>query len=412
MDDLGQALEAKVELVTANWIRAVRQDAEIESAKQLAYQAVRNSLPEVLRELASLLSRCQAGDLEALEGKSLYHGFVRAQQGYDAAEVVREYRLLRRVVSNALEPELLTGSPREILSAVRIIDDVLDDIITLSLESYIEARLTELRQMQSQLTLTNQELTRLIQAQKDNLSFMAHELKTPLNSIIGHSSLLLRKQRKQLESRDTATNLDQLERVLRNGRRLLQIVNDTLEISRYSEGKVRLSLAMVDVKEAIREIVEDGLAPLAEEKGLDLRLDLSQAPQSTLTDSLRLQQIVTNLVSNAIRYTDTGSIEITCTQINSSFWQIVVLDTGIGIKEESRVSIFDPYIQADTQSLSTADASSKSMGSTGLGLAIVQRIVTLMKGTVEVISEVGVGSTFTVVLPLTQTSPELTQTDS
>ncbi|MGF1522069.1 MAG: sensor histidine kinase [Leptolyngbyaceae cyanobacterium] len=392
MEDLGQALGSKVEVITAAWVRAVSQDSEIESAKQLAYEAVRDSLPEVLEELASLLSKCEDGDPDKLEGKSLVHGFVRAQQGYDTAEMVREYRLLRQVLLTALEPELLTGSPAELLKAVQLIDDVLDEIITYSIESYIEARLTELRQMQSQLTLTNQELTRLVQAQKDNLSFMAHELKTPLNSIIGHSSLLLRKQRQRMQSEDSVTSLDQLERVLRNGRRLLQIINDTLEISRYNEGQIRLNLTAEDVGSLIKEIVEDGLQPLALEKNLSLSIDISNAPTSVMTDALRLQQLVTNLVSNAIRYTEEGDVTVTVCQIDANSWKISVADTGIGIEEDERSLIFDPYVRSnpDTQSIA----------GTGLGLAIVNRIVSLMSGTIQLTSEISVGSTFTVVLPL------------
>lgn len=394
MEDLGQALGDKVEIVTAAWIRAVSQDSEIESARQLAYEAVRDSLPEVLDELALLLSKRKEGDPEEVEERSLYHGFVRAQQGYDTAEIVREYRLLRQVVLTALEPELLTGSPAELLRAIRVIDDVLDEIITFSIESYIEARLTELRQMQSQLTLTNQELTRLVQAQKDNLSFMAHELKTPLNSIIGHSSVLLQRQRRRMQADDSVTSLDQLERVLRNGRRLLQIINDTLEISRYNEGQIRLNLALVNTGSLIQEIIEDGLEPLALEKDLSLNVDVSNAPQSVMTDALRLQQLVTNLVGNAIRYTEAGSITVTAHQISADSWEMSVADTGIGIEEDARSQIFDPYVRSN--------ADTQSIAGTGLGLAIVKRIVDLMEGTIQLTSKVGVGSTFTVVLPIVQ----------
>lgn len=394
MKDLGQSLRDTIEQVIEHWIYAVHRDAEIESARHLAYQAVRNSLPEVLEALATLLSRHQASNSDQLEDKSLYHGFVRAQQGYDTAEIVREYRLLRQVILSALEPDLLSGSPRESLRAVYVINDVLDEIITYSLESYIEARLTELKQMQGQLTLTNQELTRLVQAQKDNLSFMAHELKTPLNSIIGQSSLLLRQQQKKIKAKDTATNLDQIERVLRNSRRLLQIINDTLEIARYNEGQIHLNLAPTNVSQVIQDIIEDGLEPLAQEKGLALEIDVSQAPASAMSDALRLQQLVTNLVSNAIRYTDTGSVRVTCRQLDATWWDIAVADTGIGIAIEERSRIFDPYTQA------TVQEQSQSIVSSGLGLAIVQRIVALMNGTIDVISEVGEGSTFTIVLPL------------
>jgi hypothetical protein len=394
MRDLGTALEEKLEQVIEQWIRAVHQDKNIESARQLAYEAVRNSLPEVLQEMAALFSRYQAGDLEELEDKSLYHGFVRAQQGYDTAEIVREYRLLRQVILSALEPDLLTGSPRESLRAVRIIDSVLDEIITASLESYIEARLTEVSQMQGQLILTNQELARLVQTQKENLSFMAHELKNPLNTIIGHSSVLLQKQRKKNKEKDTTTNLTQLEMVLRNGRMLLQIINNTLEISRYDQNQFELNLVSTPVNQLIQEIIEDGLEPLALEKGLDLNIDVSQAPESVMTDPLRLQQLVINLVSNAIRYTNQGGVSVTCRQIDADNWEIAVIDTGVGIAPDEQSQIFDPYMQVSSQE--------HSADSTGLGLAIVQRIITLMAGSISVTSELGEGSTFTVVLPMTQ----------
>lgn len=392
MEDLGQALAAKVEQITEEWILAVHQDAEIESARKLAYEAVRNSLPDVLAELSSLLSQYQQGDHEALAKKSLYHGFVRAQQGYDAAEMVREYRLLRQILLKVLEPELLTGTALEVLRSLQAIDDVLDEITATSVERYIEARLRELTQMQSQLTLTNQELSRLVQVQNENLSFMAHELKSPLNSIIGHSTLLLRQQSSQIRSNDTVPNLEKIERVLRNSRRLLQLINDTLEIARYHDGQIQLKLVPMSVGDSITEVVEDGFEAIALEKGLEIALDVSEAPVSTMCDELRLQQLITNLVSNAIRYTDAGSVRVVCRQIDSESWQVAVTDTGVGIAEENYTRIFDPYAQMPNQG--------QSLISTGLGLAIVKRIVDLMEGQISVESEVNRGTVFTVTLPM------------
>lgn len=392
MNDLGQALEDKVDIIIERWIEAVYQDSEIVSAKKLAYESVRNSLPKVLTELAKLFSPQLPDDEEELESKSLKHGTVRAEQGYDTAEIVREYRLLRQVILIVLEPDLLSGSAKEVLSSVRLIDQVFDQVITASMESYIDSRLVELRQMQSQLTLTNQELTRLVQAHKDNLSYMAHELKTPLNSIIGHSSVLLQKQRKRLNEKDTTTNLDQIERVLKNGRKLLQIINDTLEISRYNQGQITLNPAPTTVGSLVQEIIEDGLAPLADEKDFDLLIDVEQAPSVAMTDSLRVQQLVTNLVGNAIRYTETGSIQVVCRQRDATSWEIEVKDTGIGIEAAARSQIFDPYARSSSQT--------RAIAGTGLGLAIVQSIVNLMEGKIELISEVGQGSTFTIILPL------------
>ncbi len=392
MNDLGRALEDKVELITQRWVEAVHQDSEIQSAKKLAYESVRNSLPDVLKELAGLLSPRLPGDEEDLEERSLHHGYVRAKQGYDTAEIVREYRLLRQVILVVLEPDLLSGSAQEVLSSVRLIDGVFDEVITASMESYIDSRLVELRQMQGQLTLTNQELNRLVQVHKDNLSYMAHELKTPLNSIIGYSSVLLQKQKKKFSEKDTTTNLDQLERVLRNGRKLLQIINDTLEISRYNQGQIALNPSPVDVGNLVQEIIEDALMPIAIEKQLELQVDVENAPASVFIDSLRVQQLVTNLVGNAIRYTEEGHINVICRQKEGDLWEIEVADTGIGIEEEARSQIFDPYARSNSQT--------RAIAGTGLGLAIVKSIVNLMEGRIELTSEVGRGSTFTVTLPL------------
>jgi len=397
MKDLGQALTEKKEAIIQDWIHAVQLDPEIESAERLTYDAVRNSLPKVLQQLAFFLSRNQSGDYKSLEDPSENHGYIRAEQGYNVAELVREYSLLRQILVAKLESDLLTHSPNEMLTALQTIDELLSSIIATSLESYLEARLTEIKQMQGQLTLTNQELTRLVQTQKESISFMAHELKTPLNSIIGYSSLLLQKQKKNIQDKDTATNLDELERVLRNGRSLLKIINDTLEISRHSQGLIQLNLIPTNVGKLIQQIVEDALESLAQQKGLTLNVDVSQAPQSVTTDSLRIQQIVTNLVSNAIHYTDSGSITITCYQVDSESWSIAVEDSGIGISEEDRFRIFDPFVQSSF----TSQRDQSSVVSTGLGLAIVQRMVSLLQGTIDVTSEPGEGSTFTVIMPFT-----------
>jgi signal transduction histidine kinase len=118
----------------------------------------------------------------------------------------------------------------------------------------------------------------------------------------------------------------------------------------------------------------------------------ARAPEKVLTDPLRLQQIVTNLLSNAIRYTETGSVQLTCQMLSDNRWSIAVTDTGVGISPEDQARVFDPFFQAGT--------SDRIPDSTGLGLAIVAQLVKLMQGKIELISEVGVGSTFTVILPL------------
>ena len=394
MEDLGQILLDKIDSVIERWVEEVRQDEEIESSKTLTYESIRDSLPIVLEAIASLLneSTLTANPSQKVEKNSLEHGIVRAEQGYDAAEIIYEYRLLRQVLFVELEPDLLTGTAAEVLQAVRKIDAILDEVIFLSLESYVEAQLEKLEQMQAQLLLNNQQLNRLIQSQKDNFSHFAHELKNPLNSIIGFSSLLLQQQQRKIKGQSTSLDFQLIEKMLNNGEQLLRLVNDTLEISRYEAGQVTLNLIQVDISALIRSVVET-LELSARQKDLKMIVNLDQAPPQVMTDALRMQQILTNLVSNAIRYTDSGTIHVICQRCNQEAWQLIVIDTGIGISPTEQERIFQPYYRAGSQETYLPE-------STGLGLAIVDRLVNLLSGKVVLVSQVGLGSTFTVTFPL------------
>ena len=251
----------------------------------------------------------------------------------------------------------------------------------------------ELEQLQSQLTLTNQELTRLIEASKDNLSYLAHELKTPLTAVIGYSELLLRLQKQNANADMASPSLQSIERVLQGGRHLLRIVNDSLELSRYESAQIQLNWEWIDVCSLITRVSEM-LEPLAQAENLQLKLDCDRAPSKILTDSFRLQQVLTNLVGNAIRYTDVGFIQIRCESLPDDNCFFAVTDTGIGIDPSDRDRIFEPFSQA------FLNQGQRKQEGTGLGLAIVSRLVKLLHGEIDLVSEVGVGSAFTVTLPI------------
>jgi hypothetical protein len=393
MTDFGQLLREKIDIITGQWVEALYQDEQIETTQDLTHKAVRNSLPIVLKALATVLSRSEESDAKTLVETALEHGFVRAQQGFDPSEIAREYRLLRSIIFEVLEADLVSSSPIEILRAVRLIDTVVDEAIARCFVSYTEQRLKELEQLQSQLKLTNQELTRLVRASQTNLSQLAHELKTPLTSIIGYSDLFLRQQRQSTSVKDSVPNLESIERVLQGGRQLLRLINDALEISRYEDGKMALQPAPIDVQTLIKIVIEM-VEPLAITKNLQIEVEADRAPDTVLTDALRLQQILTNLLSNAIRYTDAGVIQITCAVLPDQQWMIQITDPGMGIAPEDQKQIFEPYFRGKLGEQSAVK------DGTGLGLAIVSRLVKLLQGSIELKSQVGVGSTFTVVLPL------------
>jgi len=391
--DLSQLLLNKIDTIVENWVEAVRQDQKVETATNLTFKSVRDGLPFVLQAMATMLSPSQENDVQTLVKRSLEHGVLRAEQGFDAAEIAREYCLLRQVIFSTLEPALIQGSALEAIRAVRLIDSVVDEALARCFQSYTEERLRELDQLHNHLKLNNQELTRLIRTNQDTFSHLAHELKNPLTSIIGYSDLFLRQQRQNTEVKDTVANLEHIERVLRNGRQLLRLINDALEISRYEAGKMKLHPTVTDLYSLINSVVEM-LEPLVRGKELHLKVDCDCAPQQVLTDSLRLQQIVTNLVSNAIRYTEVGTVELTCFLLPDEQWAIAVCDTGIGIALEDQVHIFEPYFRVGSNNKPYLP------DSTGLGLAIVSQLVKLLQGRIELVSELRVGSTFTVILPL------------
>ncbi|WP_254567971.1 sensor histidine kinase [Oscillatoria sp. HE19RPO] len=394
MNEFTKLLRDKKARIVEQWIAVVREDESISTADKLPYAEIRDTLPNVIDAIASLLTPPEEGEEANLLQSALEHGYVRAQQGYEPQEIAREYGLARKLMISAIEEELERAQPQEIIGIIRLIDRAMDEVIGRCFRSYTEGRLRELDNLQTQLDLTNQELSRLVRSSKENLAHLAHELKTPLNSIIGYSDLFLRQQRKYFpEINDSPPNMEHIERVLRSGRQLLQLINDVLEISRYDSGKMPLNLIEVSPKNLIHQTVEM-LEGMARDKQINLEVDCDQSPDLIVTDPLRLQQVVTNLLSNAVRYTNEGTVRIECKISSEQEWKIVISDTGVGIDEKDQAEIFNPYFRV------MSDNQTFLPNSTGLGLAIVSRLVQLLQGNIQVLSEVNVGSTFTVTLPL------------
>ncbi|YAF95189.1 MAG: sensor histidine kinase [Nodularia sp. CChRGM 3473] len=391
--DFSLLLAEKTDTILEKWVAAVRKNRKIESADDLTYTAIQNDIPDVLKAMLTVLSTSETNDIRSIVTASWQHGTLRAKQGFDPAEISHEYHLLRMVIFDTLEPDLLKGTPTEIIRAVRLIDAVIDEATSRCVDSYVEERLRELQQLHSSLALHNQQLNRLVIANQDSISQLAHDLKHPLSSIIGYSDLFLRQQRKKSEVKDSYTNLEHIERVLRNGRHLLRLINDVLEISRYDAGQIKLKPVPTDVRELVNNVYEM-FEPLADEKNLQIDVDCDRIPEEIVTDEFQLQQIMTNLVSNAIRYTESGTISILCKSLDDDKWAIAVADTGVGIAPENQDRIFEAYFRANSGNKSYLP------DSTGLGLAIVSRLVKLLQGEINLVSEVGVGSTFTVTLPL------------
>ena len=392
MLNLSQLLSEKIEVITQQWVEAVAEDRQIESADSLSQSAIRDHIPMVLKALVTILSQSEVSDTQTVIRDSLIHGSERAEQGFDAAEIAREYHLLRSALFKNLQSDLVKTTPEKVFRVMSLIDQVIDEAIAQCFKSYMQERLQELENLQSQLMLNNQELSRLIRTSQQNLSHLAHELKTPLSSIISYSELFLKQQRRS-ELKDSVPSLGHIDRVLRNGRRLLRLINDALELSRHETGEIELQLEWTDVRSVIQSVLEV-VQPLADAKTLQLLWDCDPDFSSVLTDSFRLQQILINLMSNAIRYTQTGNVTLECRALDDDQWVVSIIDTGIGIPLDVQARIFDPFFRGQLSDIS------QTVEGTGLGLAIVDLLVKRLQGSIFVTSEVGMGSTFTIVFPI------------
>tara|TARA_R110002110_G_scaffold415560_1_gene650693 strand:+ start:28487 stop:30016 length:1530 start_codon:yes stop_codon:yes gene_type:complete len=229
------------------------------------------------------------------------------------------------------------------------------------------------------------------------LANVSHELRTPLNAIIGYSEML---HDELDDNRDVDRPQFQadLDKIVRSGRQLLTLINDILDLSKIETGKMSLHCETFDAADVIHQVC-DTLAPLVQEQKNTLQLEPMQDLPRLYNDATKFRQIVTNLLSNACKFTENGFITITARNLPGKKGWIVlsVRDTGIGMNETEQSRVFDAFVQADS-------STSANYGGTGLGLAICRDFATLMGGSIALDSEVGRGSTFTVELP---SDPEL-----
>src|SRR2546423_701633 len=226
------------------------------------------------------------------------------------------------------------------------------------------------------------------------LANMSHELRTPLNAIIGFTGTLLMK----LPGPLNADQEKQLRTVQTGANHLLALINDLLDLAKIDAGKVELSLAPTDCKEVIEEVAAS-LRPLAEAKGLEFTVTAPKDGLTLRTDRRALSQIVINLVNNAIKFTERGSVRIRAERREESgskaleiSVEISVEDTGTGLRPEDQAKLFAAFSQVDAKTR-------PGLEGTGLGLHLSQKLAEALGGRIELRSEYGKGSTFTLVLP-------------
>lgn len=229
----------------------------------------------------------------------------------------------------------------------------------------------------------------LIESDKYKSNFLAnmsHELKTPLNSIIVISSIMSKNKNQKLDEEQVKN----MKIINSCGNDLLVLINDILDISKIEAGEISINLSKINLFELVENLVFEML-PLANEKGLHINFESRFHEIFLLSDSNRIKQIIKNLMSNAIKFTETGVINIIL-EDNANDISIKVIDEGIGIAKEKISYIFERFKQAD-------GSTTRKYGGTGLGLAISKELSILLGGDIKAFSDLGKGSTFELVLP-------------
>jgi PAS domain S-box-containing protein len=392
---------------------AVRIDAEGAPEVQLAAEAFNNMANNTERLIASLgesesknklLATIVEQSSEAIWTRNLrgnvtsWNSGAAAMFGYRPEEVIghalnvggstpeEEDARMRRIVAGekfSYDARATTraGSAIDIQVAVApLLDDSNQCIGSIA----VARDVTQHKRSEEALRLAREAAELANHAKSSFLARMSHEIRTPMNGVLGMAELLL-------ETGLTSTQRKYAETVQRSGKNLLGLINDLLDFSKIEAGKLELENADMDLRRTIEDTVEL-LAERAHVKGLELACSIpGELTTMVRGDSLRLGQVLTNLIGNAIKFTEHGSVVVRAASVEESEKSVTmrfdVSDTGVGIKPEAQSRIFDEFMQAD-------GSTTRKHGGSGLGLAISKQLVEMMGGTIHVESSPGVGSTF------------------
>lgn len=245
----------------------------------------------------------------------------------------------------------------------------------------------EIEKQRQQIHLQHLQLLEAAQLKSQFLNTVSHELRTPMNAIVGFSQLLLRQHKQLLTQQQT----DMVSRIFHNGKNLLVLINDILDLSNIETGRTELKIEEFDLANLVISVALE-FGERVTQKNLAMSVSACLQNQYIVNDKSRLRQVLANLISNAIKFTHQGSICVQVRELSGDRLAIAVGDTGIGICETEQQRIFDKFHQVDR-------TTTRQYPGTGVGLAITASLVKMMNGTISVTSQVGKGSKFTIELP-------------
>ncbi len=391
-----QQLRAAHEPIVQRWMAAVRADPKLTTANRLAEKELRDHLGSLVLRLAETLAANAEEPLdeepEVAPGTprdARKHGQTRWAQHYRVDELVREISVLRYEMLEIFR-EFIKGRGKleteEFLQTTQVVHRFFDEICMDSVAVYVNER-------EEQAALTHQGLRRLNEAmereyesadvsRRRTLSTVAHEMATPVNALgLGVTYLA--------ESDDPQERREAKQLIGRTLEHLRVMLDQLLDFARNDGGGEKVRVAKFEVRPMF-EYLTAGFEPLAGAREIEFRAELDRSLVTVCSDENKVQRIAVNLLSNAVKYTEVGHISLAMRAVSETHWAIEVGDTGCGIPEEDMKRIFAEFqrmaIHSDQPGL-------------GLGLAIVRNLAERLGGEVNVESEVGKGSRFTVVLP-------------
>ena len=295
------------------------------------------------------------------------------------------------ITKSRITPDLLSATLRNV---IRIYEAELQiELFNKQLREsneLLKKKNKELEDKKEQIHIQNLKLLEASETKSKFLATMSHELRTPLNAIMAFSQMLQRKNKGNFSKQQ----VDMIERIHGNGKNLLALINDILDLSKIEAGGLKLYPEEFDLSQLINTTIDE-LRSLRSHKKLEIQVKTNFQYTKAVNDRNRVRQVLVNLISNAIKFTEQGKVLIEASEISDlsdSNIVIIVKDTGIGIAENDIKHIFEPFRQIN-------QTTSRKYAGTGLGLAITKSLVKMMDGKISVESELNKGSTFRVELP-------------